>query len=145
MRVSRILKFFAMENFALEVQLEVVGYELNVINKTTNGVDDSKDVRHNVDFNINQLILKLGTAWFRSDDVQAGLITIEIPVNYGELDASFPTYMQPVNGLYVAEEQVPFILSTHITFVASSSFDGANFAGAVGSTLVVDDIELNYE
>ena len=42
--------------------------------------------------------------------------------------------MQPENRLFVASDEVEFILPTHITFVASSSFDGANFAGAVGST-----------
>lgn len=87
---------------------------------------------------------RLATAWFRSDDVQDGLVTIEIPFTYGELDGSFPDYTLPENGLFVAADQVDFILPTHITFVASSSFDGANFAGAVGSLLVVDDVELIY-
>jgi hypothetical protein len=29
--------------------------------------------------------------------------------------------------------------------VASSSFDGNNFGGAVGSLLIIDDLELIYE
>lgn len=56
--------FFAMENFALEVQLDVVGYELNIENKTKNGVEKSRDVRHNVDFKLNLLSLKFGVAYY---------------------------------------------------------------------------------
>ena len=56
--------FFAMENFALEVQLDVVGYELNIENKTKNGVEESRDVRHNVDFKLNLLSLKFGVAYY---------------------------------------------------------------------------------
>lgn len=56
--------FFAMENFALEVQLDAVGYELNLENKTINGREKSRDVRHNVDFNINLLSLKVGIAYY---------------------------------------------------------------------------------
>lgn len=124
-------------------------YEPGATNKDQSGTElnfsDACDIYALLEVRINNTVERLGTAWFRSDDLQNGLITIEIPFNYGELDASFPTYMQPGNGLYVDADQVPFILPTHITFVASSSFDGANFAGAVGSKLVVDDIELIYE
>lgn len=88
---------------------------------------------------------RLATAWFRSDDLQEDLITIEIPFTYGPLDASFPEYMYPENNNWVEAEEANFILPTHITFVASSSFDGAAFAGAVGSKLVVDDVEMVYE
>lgn len=56
--------FFAMENFALEVQLDVVGYELNIENKTKNGIEESRDVRHNVDFKLNLLSLKFGVAYY---------------------------------------------------------------------------------
>lgn len=56
--------FFAMENFALEVQLDVVGYELNIENKTVNDTEESRDVRHNVDFKLNLLSLKLGVAYY---------------------------------------------------------------------------------
>ena len=34
---------------------------------------------------------------------------------------------------------------THITIVFSSSTDGHFWRGAVGSTLVIDDLELIYE
>lgn len=56
--------FFAMENFALEVQLDVLGYEMNLEKKTINDDIKSRDIRHNVDFNINILSLKLGLAYY---------------------------------------------------------------------------------
>lgn len=56
--------FFAMENFALEVQLDVIGYELNIENKTKNGTEKSKDVRHNVDFKLDILSVKIGVAYY---------------------------------------------------------------------------------
>lgn len=62
--ISPGVTFFAMENFALEVQLNVLGYELNVTEKTTNDIDESSKVRQNVDFNINILSLDLGLAYY---------------------------------------------------------------------------------
>ena len=62
--ISPGVTFFAMENFALEVQLDVLGYELNIENKTKNEVDESHDVRHNVDFKMNLLSLKVGLAYY---------------------------------------------------------------------------------
>jgi hypothetical protein len=53
--------------------------------------------------------------------------------------------MYPENNAYVSDDLAQFALPTHITFVASSSFDGANFAGAIDSTLIIDDVELVYE
>ncbi len=90
-------------------------------------------------------IQRLGTAWFRSEAIQEALVTQEIVFTYGELDASFPEYMYPENNAYVSDDLAQFALPTHITFVASSSFDGANFAGAIDSTLIIDDVELVYE
>ena len=52
--------------------------------------------------------------------------------------------MKPANNTYVSSDSAEFVLPTHLTFVASSSFDGANFAGAIGSTLILDDVELVY-
>ena len=53
-----------MENFALEVQLNVLGYDLKVAEKSTNNGPKSKEVRQNVDFNINLLSLQLGLAYY---------------------------------------------------------------------------------
>ena len=90
-------------------------------------------------------IQRLGTAWLRSSDGSSALNTIEIPFNYGALDSSFPDYMKPVDGVYVSQDSAQFVLPTHITFVASSSYDGANFAGAIGSELIIDDVEMVYD
>jgi len=62
--ISPGITFFAMENFAFEVQLDVLGYELQVKNKEINGIEQSQEVRHNVDFNIDILSLKLGLAYY---------------------------------------------------------------------------------
>lgn len=88
---------------------------------------------------------RLATAWFRSSDVATELTEKEVTFTYGELDGSFPDYMKPTDHEYVSADSASFFLPTHITFVASSSFDGANFAGAIGSTLVVDDVEMVYD
>ena len=62
--ISPGITFFAMENFALEVQLNVLGYDLKVAEKSTNNGPKSKEVRQNVDFNINLLSLQLGLAYY---------------------------------------------------------------------------------
>lgn len=62
--ISPGVSFFAMENFALEVQLDVLGYELNVENKVKNDLERSRDVRQNVDFKLNILSVKVGLAYY---------------------------------------------------------------------------------
>ena len=84
-------------------------------------------------------------AWFRSGDSQSDMITKEVDFIYGALDASYPDYMKPIDHGYVSEDSAAFVLPTHITFVASSSFDGANFAGAIDSNLIIDDVEMVYD
>ncbi|MCY1719975.1 PCMD domain-containing protein [Prolixibacteraceae bacterium Z1-6] len=88
---------------------------------------------------------RLATAWFRSDQTQDELTNKEVVFTYGELDDNFPEYMFPLDHGFVSADSAQFILPTHITFVASSSFDGANFAGAIGSKLIIDDIVMVYE
>ncbi|WP_346861455.1 hypothetical protein [uncultured Draconibacterium sp.] len=58
------ITFFAMENFAFEVQLNVLGYELQISDKKVNDVDESRVIRQNVDFNIDLLSLDLGLAYY---------------------------------------------------------------------------------
>ncbi|NMM48332.1 hypothetical protein [Marinigracilibium pacificum] len=58
------LTFFVMEAFALEVQLDVLGYELNVEESKVNNNEPSRVIRQNVDFNINLLSLQLGLAYY---------------------------------------------------------------------------------
>lgn len=106
---------------------------------------DALDIYALLEVRLGGDIKRLATAWFRSSDDQSELITQEVEFNYGELDASFPNYMKPTDHGYVSPDSASFVLPTHITFVASSSYDGANFAGAIGSTLIVDDIEMVYE
>lgn len=56
--------FFAMENFALEIQLDVLGYELNADKKNVNGIEQSKQVKNNINFKINLLTTKFGLAYY---------------------------------------------------------------------------------
>ena len=109
------------------------------------GYGDQCDVYAYLEIRTTDKIERLGTAWFRDGVLQDDFIVKNIDFTYGELDNSFPDYMKPENGLYVSADSAAFMLPTHITFVASSSYDGANFAGAIDSELVIDDIEMVYE
>ncbi len=62
--ISPGVTFFAMENFALEVQLDVLGYELNSSKNTINGIEESSITRQNIDFKIDILSLNLGLAYY---------------------------------------------------------------------------------
>lgn len=88
---------------------------------------------------------RLATVWLRSGEEQSDLVTVTLDFVYGELDNSFPDYMKPKNQNYVSQDSAAFILPTHITFVASSSFAGAEFAGAIGSELILDDVVMIYQ
>ena len=88
---------------------------------------------------------RLATGWFRSDVNEPEILDLNVEMTYGELPGDAPDYAKPPDGQYVRADSAEFILPTHLTFVATSSFDGANFAGAVGSKLIIDDIELIYE
>lgn len=88
---------------------------------------------------------RLATAWFRNDEAIQDITQLQVSLTYGELPADAPDYAKPPDGQYVSADSAEFILPTHLTFVATSSFDGANFAGAVGSLLLIDDLELIYE
>lgn len=106
---------------------------------------DACDIYALLEVRQNGVVKRLATAWFRGESLQSQLISKEIVFTYGSLDASFPAYMRPKNNLYVDAAEAAFILPTHITFVASSSFAGAQFAGAVGSKLVLDDVIMVYK
>ncbi len=62
--ISPGITFFAMENFAFEVQLNVLGYDLKVTETTIDGVEQSQDIRQNVNFSIDILSLELGLAYY---------------------------------------------------------------------------------
>jgi hypothetical protein len=124
-------------------------FENGEINKDKQGNElpypDALDIYALLEIRLGGKTERLATAWFRSSDDQPELATMELSFTYGELDGSFPDYMKPTDHGYVSGDSATFVLPTHITFVASSSFDGANFAGAIGSTLIIDDVEMAYE
>lgn len=84
---------------------------------------------------------RVATAWVRIGDVIANLTTQTIPLIYGELPPGTPSYMLPRNGqTYAPIGTRP----THISVVFASSCRGDLFEGGVGSTLLVNNIVLNY-
>ncbi len=87
---------------------------------------------------------RLATGWFRSGDEVTDMTDLEVQLIYGTLDSSFPDELLPADG-FVPADSSEFALPTHLSFLATSSFDGAKFAGAVGSELIIDDLELIYE
>ncbi|WP_244994592.1 PCMD domain-containing protein [Flammeovirga yaeyamensis] len=89
---------------------------------------------------------RLATAWFRSDETMQTFETIDIPFLYGN-HSDLKSYMLPSENNemmpehgFAPEDDTP----THIIVVYSSSFDGANFKGGVGSELRVKEFELKY-
>lgn len=83
---------------------------------------------------------RVATAWFRSPSVVSSFQRITVPLVYGNLPASAPAYSFPANGLFgEANTKV-----THLTWVAASSASGALFEGGVNSTLVINNLKLNY-
>ncbi len=62
--ISPGITFFAMENFAFEVGLNLLGYNIRITDTTTNGIEESRDVRQNVNFSIDILTLDLGLAYY---------------------------------------------------------------------------------
>jgi len=88
-------------------------------------------------------VKRVGTAWFRSGTSVSEWSRENVPIKYGPLDASDPwyTYAQPVQGEVWGDGSE---VVTHITILATSSFEGDFFKGAIGSTLELDDIELVY-
>lgn len=118
-------------------------------NKDRNGnvldYDDNCDIYALLEVRLGGTVQRLGTAWFRSDENQPDLVTKEIEVVYGPLDDSYPEYMRAEGVDFVAADSAAYMLPTHISFVASSSYAGAVFAGAVGSELIIDDVEMVYD
>ena len=88
-------------------------------------------------------VKRVGTAWFRSGTSVLEWTRQNVPIKYGPLEASDPwyTYAQPLEGEVWGDGSEAV---THITILATSSFEGDFFKGAIGSTLELDDIELVY-
>lgn len=89
-------------------------------------------------------VKRVGTAWFRSGTTVSAWSRENVPIKYGPLDASDPwfDYAQPVQGEVWGDGSETV---THITILATSSFEGDFFKGAIGSVLELDDIELVYQ
>lgn len=84
---------------------------------------------------------RVATGWIRIGNVIANLTTKTIPLIYGELPQGTPSYMLPRNGqTYAPLGTRP----THISVVFASSCRGDLFEGGVGSTLMINNIVLNY-
>jgi hypothetical protein len=88
-------------------------------------------------------VKRVGTAWFRSGEAVSDWSSEIIPIKYGPLDSSDPwfDYAQPRDDEVWGDGSEPI---THVTFLATSSFEGDFFKGAIGSTLELDEIELGY-
>lgn len=101
---------------------------------------DSCDVYLLLENRTGNTIKRVATAWFRGGDAVNIFTHITIPLIYGALPAGTPGYQIPANGLYAsATEPV-----THITVVFASSAYANFFEGGVNSTLVVNNLALNY-
>ena len=55
---------FAVENFALEVGLDLIGYTHSVTDQLKNDVDDSRQIDNILSFKINLLSLNLGVSYY---------------------------------------------------------------------------------
>ncbi len=63
--ISPGITFFAVENFAFEIQLNnLLGYEYARKNTTTDDIEESVTVTNNVNFRIDLLSLRLGLAYY---------------------------------------------------------------------------------
>ncbi|MBB6462215.1 PCMD domain-containing protein [Flammeovirga kamogawensis] len=89
---------------------------------------------------------RLATGWFRSATIMNDFEEIEIPLLYGNHNDLKPYMMPSTNNNEMPEHGFADISSTptHIIVVYSSSYDGANFNGGIGSELRVKEFELNY-
>lgn len=58
------ITFFAMENFAFELQLNVFGYDIKITETNTEGLEPGRQVDQNLNFKIDLLTLELGLAYY---------------------------------------------------------------------------------
>jgi hypothetical protein len=89
------------------------------------------------------IVKRLGTGWYRSDEEVTDWTNLEVDIKYGELSPSDPEYSYAnirEGEIWGSLEETP----THITVVFSSSALGDFFTGAIGSELWVNNFELVY-
>ena len=91
-------------------------------------------------------VARVATGWFR-DGTNTGLeswTSLEVTLKYGPLSSSDPEYdYANIKGddTWADADEVP----THVSVVFASSALGDEYKGAIGSVLVVDDLELIYD
>ncbi len=107
---------------------------------TTLNKPDSCDIYLLLENRNNNQVKRVATGWFRDGKQQDTFKDITVNLTYGPLAAGNPVYMFPANGLFgSANDEV-----THISFVAASSAYGAYFEGGTNTTLIINNIRLNY-
>lgn len=122
-------------------------YEPGASNEDANGqalpYGDQCDIYFLLENRNDGQVKRVGTAWFRSGETVSNWSSEIIPIKYGPLESSDPwfEYAQPRDDEIWGDGSEPI---THVTFLATSSFEGDFFNGAIGSTLELDDIELGY-
>ncbi len=122
-------------------------YQPGASNEDSNGqplpYGDQCDIYFLLENRADGQVKRVGTAWFRSGESVATWSPQVIPIKYGPLEASDPwfEYAQPRDDEIWGDGSEPI---THVTFLATSSFEGDFFKGAIGSTLELDEIELGY-
>ncbi|OHX64544.1 PCMD domain-containing protein [Flammeovirga pacifica] len=89
---------------------------------------------------------RLATGWFRSDEVMLNFKELNIPLLYGNHNDLAPFMMPSSSNTRLPEHGFAStdLEPTHIVVVFSSSFDGANFNGGVGSELRIKNFDLKY-
>jgi len=58
------ITFFAMENFAFEIQLNIFGYQISVTDIESDGLEPGRVVDQDLNFKIDLLTLELGLAYY---------------------------------------------------------------------------------
>jgi hypothetical protein len=102
--------------------------------------NDSCDIYMLLENRSGSSVKRIATGWFRSGTVEAQFKDITVTLNYGNLPAGSPVYMYPVGGIFgTANDDV-----THVSFIAASSAYGAQFEGGTNTSLVINNIRLNY-
>ncbi|PWJ38570.1 PCMD domain-containing protein [Sediminitomix flava] len=113
------------------------GYDIYILLQVREGEGD------------NEKRYRLGTAWYRSTESVDDWTHLKIPVEYGELISDFPKYMEPnPDNEFSPEEGYwddPTAVPTHAIVVFSSSYDGDNMNGVVGSSLEINNVTLEYK
>lgn len=64
MGVGAGVTFFAMENFAFEIQLDIVSYKASITNSEIDGAEQTRDVRQNVHLSLDLFTMDLGLAYY---------------------------------------------------------------------------------